>query len=90
MSRPHLIELITTTEIEPVLVVLALPEHIALVNQHNHAVKHYLATGDAEPLHRLAGASITISGQRHELLTDTTELERRWNLGVLSLEAGEE
>ena len=59
-----------------------------LIAEHWNASDKYLATGEQSPLGKFKGKTITdANGAEHLLLTDTAELDRLGNAGVLSFES---
>lgn len=59
-----------------------------LIAEHWNAVDKYLSTGDTTELRKLQGKTVTaVDGTKYLLLTDTAELDRLGNAGVLSFES---
>ena len=59
-----------------------------LIAEHWNAADKYLSTGDTTELRKLQGKTVTgVDGTKYLLLTDTAELDRLGNAGVLSFES---
>jgi len=58
----------------------------SVISQHHHAIRAYIYHGDPSALEALAGKTVTVGGERYQLLTDTRAINRLARAGALKVD----